>query len=170
VCGILRVALLRTSLPDVRLSDLQDPARMPLVLAFRDEVSRVVRPAEFSDLQGLIQRLSTGIQAALDKLDKQAKRDNRDEQPTGPGAAGLVLRLAPRPVFLAGREELLTGLEARIANYLGRSGSYAAARDLFAALLPVDERVLGPQHPHTLTARHQFTYWTERAERGPTVA
>ena len=84
---------------------------------------------------------------------------------------------------------------ARIANYLGSSGSYAAARDLqqqsrlthgsgssarstrtpwppaqprpldreagdpaaardlFAALLPVRERVLGPEHPDTLTAR-----------------
>jgi hypothetical protein len=68
-CGIPRVALLRTSIPDVRVSDLQDPARAPLVLGFRDEVTRQVRPAEFSDLQGLIQGLSTGIQGALDKLE-----------------------------------------------------------------------------------------------------
>ena len=39
-CSIPRVALLRTSIPDVRLSDLQDPARAPLMLAFRDEVAR----------------------------------------------------------------------------------------------------------------------------------
>ena len=109
-CGIPRVALLRTSIPDVRLSDLQDPARAPLVLAFRDEVADQVRPAEFSDLKGLIQGLSTGIQAALDKLDKREKR------PDGPVAVGRVLRLAPRPVFLAGREELLAGLEARLAG------------------------------------------------------
>ena len=32
-CGIPRVALLRTSIPDVSLSDLEDPARAPLVLA-----------------------------------------------------------------------------------------------------------------------------------------
>ena len=68
-CGIPRVALLRTSIPDVRVSDLQDPARAPLVLGFRDEVAGQVRPAEFSDLQGLIQGLSTGIQGALDKLE-----------------------------------------------------------------------------------------------------
>ena len=36
-CGIPRVALLRTSIPDVRLSDLQDQARAPLLLSFRDE-------------------------------------------------------------------------------------------------------------------------------------
>ena len=74
-CGIPRVALLRTSIPDVSLSDLAGSGSgWPLVSAFRDEVARQVRPAEFSDLQGLIQGLSTGIQGELDKL---AKRDER---------------------------------------------------------------------------------------------
>jgi hypothetical protein len=109
-CGIPRVVLLRTSIPDVRLSDLEDPARAPLVLAFRKEVARQVRPAEFSDLQGLIQGLSTGIQG---ELDKQARRDERQ---AGPVAASRALRLAPRPVFLAGREELLAELDARLAG------------------------------------------------------
>ena len=106
-CGIPRVALLRTSIPDVRLSDLQAPARAPLVLGFRDEVASQVRPAEFSDLQGLIQGLSTGIQNELDKLGKRSA----DQM-----AARRVLRLAPRPVFLAGRDELLAALEARLAG------------------------------------------------------
>src|SRR6516162_3938082 len=105
-CGIPRVALLRTSSPDVRVSDLLDPARAPLVLGFRDEVAREVRPAEFSDLQGLIQGLSTGIQA---ELDKQSPRADRDQ------AGGRVLRLAQRPMFLAGREELLAELADRLA-------------------------------------------------------
>ena len=112
-CRIPRVALLRTSLPDVRLSDLQDPARAPLVLAFRDEVARQVRAAEFSDLKGLIQGLSTGIQAALDKLDKQDKRQ------AGQMTAARALRLAPRPAFLAGREELLAELDARLTGNEG---------------------------------------------------
>ena len=60
--GIPRVALLRTSVPDVRLSDLLDPARAPLVAGFREEVAARVRAAEFSDLQGLVQGLSTGVQ------------------------------------------------------------------------------------------------------------
>ncbi len=109
-CGIPRVALLRTSIPDVRLSDLQDPARAPLVLGFRDEVASQVRPAEFSDLKGLVQGLSTGIQGELAKLDK------RDRRQAGPVAVPQALRLAPRPVFLAGREELLAQLEARLAR------------------------------------------------------
>ena len=85
-CGIPRVALLRTSVPDVRTSDLQDPARAPLVLGFRDEVASQVRPAEFSDLKGLIQGLSTGIQGELAKL---GKRDQAAGRPGGggPGAA-----------------------------------------------------------------------------------
>ena len=108
-CGIPRVALLRTSVPDVRLSDLQDPARAPLVAGFREEVAREVRAAEFSDLQGLVQGLSTGVPAELAKLEKrEEKRASRE--------AGLVLRVAPRPVFLAGRETLLAELDARLAG------------------------------------------------------
>src|SRR5215471_9136859 len=38
-CDIPRVALLRTSIPDVSLSDLADPQRLALVSAFRAEVS-----------------------------------------------------------------------------------------------------------------------------------
>ena len=106
-CGIPRVALLRTSSPDVRLSDLEDPARATLVLAFRAEVAREVRPAEFSDLGGLIQGLSTGIQGEL---------ATREKQQVGLVTAGRALRLAPRPVFLAGREELLAALEAQLAG------------------------------------------------------
>ena len=125
-CDIPRVALLRTSIPDVRLSDLQDPARTPLVLAFRDEVASTVRPAEFSDLKGLVQGLSTGIQGALDKLAKRDERDERDAPPSGQVAAGRALRLAPRPVFLAGREQLLAELDARLAGD-GRAGPRVAA-------------------------------------------
>ena len=108
---IPRVALLRTSIPDVSLSDLADPQRLALVSAFREEVTRAVRPAQFSDQEGLIQGLSTGVQAELDKLDTRS--------PAGRGAgrraAGPVLRLAPRPVFLAGREELLAALGTRLS-------------------------------------------------------
>ena len=69
-----------------------------------------MRAAEFSDLQGLIAGLSTGIQGELDKAGR------RDGGRAGAVAAGRVLRLAPRPVFLAGREELLAELEARLGG------------------------------------------------------
>jgi Domain of unknown function (DUF4062) len=102
--GIPRIALLRTSIPDVSLSDLADPQRLAMVSAFREEVGRAVRPAEFSDREGLIRGLSTGVQAELGK------------RPDGRRARGPVLRLAPRPPFLAGREELLAELDARLAG------------------------------------------------------
>src|SRR5215467_1292343 len=85
--GIPRIVLVRTSIPDVRLSEMENPERAALVLAFRDEVARAVRPAEFSDLQGLIQGLSTGILAELEKAGKR---------PDSLRAATPILRLAPR--------------------------------------------------------------------------
>jgi len=50
-----RVALLRTSIPDERLSDMDDPQKWARVRAFRAEVAGVVRAAEFGDLRGLVQ-------------------------------------------------------------------------------------------------------------------
>jgi len=44
-----------------------------------------------------------------------------------------------------------------------------AARDLFAALLPVYERVLSAEHPDTLAARHNLAAWTGHAG-DPTAA
>ena len=111
--GIPRVALLRTSIPDVSLSDIDDPAKSALVRSFRDEVGRAVRPAEFSDRAGLIQGLSTGVQAELAKL---ARRDQRERPAAGDRAAGVALRLAPRPGLLVGREGLLAELDARLAG------------------------------------------------------
>ena len=52
---------------------------------------------------------------------------------------------------------------ARIANYLGASGSYAAARDLQRRVLDARERVLGPEHPDTLAARAYLARWTGQA-------
>jgi tetratricopeptide (TPR) repeat protein len=66
--GIPRIALLRTSVPDVSLSDLLNPERAALINAFIEEVRGKVRPAEFRDPQGLIQALSTGVQGELEKL------------------------------------------------------------------------------------------------------
>ena len=40
-----------------------------------------------------------------------------------------------------------------LANWTGEAGDAATARDLFAKLLPVSERVRGPEHPDTLGAR-----------------
>ena len=52
---------------------------------------------------------------------------------------------------------------ARIANYLGSSGSFAAARDLQRKVVDAREHLLGTEHPHTLAARHCLANWTGRA-------
>ncbi len=52
---------------------------------------------------------------------------------------------------------------ARIADYLGSSGSYAAARDLERRVFNARVRVLGPEYPDTLTARLELDRWTGHA-------
>jgi Tetratricopeptide repeat len=48
----------------------------------------------------------------------------------------------------------------RIANYLGASGSYAAALDVWRAVTEAREHLLGPEHPETLSARQDLAHWT----------
>ena len=50
-----------------------------------------------------------------------------------------------------------------LASWTGQAGDAAGARDQYAALLPVRERVQGAEHPHTLTTRHNLAYWTGQA-------
>jgi len=126
--GKPRVALLRTSIPNISLSDMADPPRLALVQAFRDEVAGAVRTGEFADLRELVEQLSTGVLGELDKLQaelqkaqaEQAGRAQAEAEQMG-WPAGPMVRLAPRPVFLAGREELLAELNARLDGGAGES-------------------------------------------------
>ena len=52
---------------------------------------------------------------------------------------------------------------ARVASYLGRSGSYQAARELYRGVFDARVRALGPEHPDTLTARSNLALWTGEA-------
>ena len=63
--GLPRIALLRTSVPDINLSDLLDPSRIAKLQDFREEVGQALRPAEFADEAGLIHALSAGVQRTL---------------------------------------------------------------------------------------------------------
>ena len=56
----------------------------------------------------------------------------------------------------------LTG-RANLAHETGMAGDPAGARDQYAALLPILERVLGPEHPDALTARRDVANWTGEA-------
>jgi Tetratricopeptide repeat len=48
----------------------------------------------------------------------------------------------------------------RIADYLGHSGNYAAARDLQRQIVDALQRSSGNEHPGTLMARAGLAYWT----------
>ncbi len=56
-----------------------------------------------------------------------------------------------------------------LARWTGEAGDPAAARDLFARLLPTFEQVIGPQHPYTLATRHELARWTGQANGEPST-
>jgi hypothetical protein len=56
-----------------------------------------------------------------------------------------------------------SGGMARLAYYLGSSGSYSPARDLHRRVLDARERTLGPENPRTLITRANLAYWTGAA-------
>ena len=51
-----------------------------------------------------------------------------------------------------------------LARWTGEAGDAAGARDQYAALLPIMERVLGPGYPETLAARDSLAYWSQKAD------
>ena len=59
-------------------------------------------------------------------------------------------------------------LDARLAlaYWTGEAGNAAAAREQFAALLPVMQRVLGPGHPDTLATSRGLAAWTGAGDPG----
>ena len=60
---------------------------------------------------------------------------------------------------------LTSGGMRQIAQYLGSSGSWLAARDLWQLIAGAcrDDDAYGPEHPDSLAARNNLTFWTGRA-------
>ncbi|MFI9559796.1 tetratricopeptide repeat protein [Nonomuraea endophytica] len=52
-----------------------------------------------------------------------------------------------------------------LAYWTGRAGDGAAARAMYADLLPISEHVSGPEHPDTLITRANLAYWSDEAGR-----
>ena len=108
-------------------------------------------PDAEAELRALVQQ----SQAALPAERPSAASHTADAN----GAASAYAAGPEHPGALATRSEL--------AYSVGQAGDAAAARDQFAALLPVAERVLGPEHPDTLAARASLAYWTGQAGTRP---
>ena len=137
--GIPRIVLLRTSVPDIRLSDLFDSQKAALVRAFDEEVRREVRPAEFSDLKGLIQGLSTGVQSELDRLSRKPSRTRLEATRDDPRVLQIVATLTEE---LQRKNRLIDERETENVTLRGRVKELedqlhaAIARTLTAAAQP----------------------------------
>ena len=126
--GKPRVALLRTSIPDIGLSDVANPDRLRLIQSFREEVQRELRPAEFNDARGLIQALSTGVQSELQKLHRSAPTVSADD----PAVLGIIATLTRQ---IDSRDAENAALRRRVSE-LEDQLSAAIARTLTAAAQP----------------------------------
>ena len=51
-------------------------------------------------------------------------------------------------------------MRSNLGSCTGRAGDAAGARDQFAALLPIFERVLGAEHIDTLITHNNLARWT----------
>ena len=82
------------------------------------------------------------------------------DDPKQPGTWPVYALLLPhaRAALTADSDGLVL-----ITEYLGHSGSHAAARDLYQRVLEARVRVLDAEHPRTLTARGNLARWTGEA-------
>ena len=106
-------------LPQVFLSD---PVHGERQRAFRERVQDAGITVQRVDSPDRLEML---LFQALTSLQRTAGR--RGDRARVPGDAGVAVRLAPRPVYLAGREELLVGLDARLAAAGAGSGGAVRA-------------------------------------------
>ena len=104
-------------------------------------------PGAEAELRGFVQEIQTAPPAERLFASDHAVFANDDVSSYAAGPE--------HPGALATRSEF--------AYSAGQAGDAAAARDQFAALLPVAERVLGPEHPDTLAARASLAYWIGQA-------
>ena len=156
------VGQLRSEVAPVLVPLLEDPvAASDLIVALRRY--SLVTPA--GDGSVSVHELVQAVTA--DQMPAELAREWQE------AAAALVEAAIPGDTRLPGTWLVCTALlphaqavladdndgMARIADYLGSSGNYPAARDLQRRVLAARERVLGAEHPDTLTARCDLIGW-----------
>jgi WD40 repeat protein len=97
-------------------------------------------------------RLLDLIQRVLAAVGEQPLAEPARELPDSKGAETAVREDREEATRRAGGEAELNALQERADSAMAE-GDFAGARDQFAALVPIAERVLGPEDPQTLTAR-----------------
>ena len=98
-------------LPGVYLSD---PVHGERQRAFRDRVWDAGITVQLVDSPDRLELLL--FQALTTLRQAPEGREGRAAGPGGGGSEGMAVRLAPRPVYLAGREKLLAALKARLTG------------------------------------------------------
>ncbi len=156
--GLPRIALMRTSVPDIQHSDLLDSKRNLRLQAFHAEVRQTLRPAEFNDAADLIAALSAAVPRALraspDSADAAVRRPQAPS-PSHPGAPRATATSSDKsswwsslPGLLTGAAALITAIGGLIALFVGGEDEKAAPP---AALPPLAQP--GPATSPSLAPR-----------------
>jgi Tetratricopeptide repeat len=107
-------------------------------------------------------RLLDLIQRVLATAGEQAQTDRSAQEGADQAPAEAGRQAQEKARDKAGEKARQTNREKQ-AQAVGEAGDPAAARDQFAALLPMRERMSGAEHPMTLTARNNLARWTGEA-------
>lgn len=81
----------------------------------------------------------------------------------GPGTSSPCCYLSASECWAASTPDT-PATRGDLARFTGEAGDAAGARDQYAALLPVQERVLGLEHPEPQAAREKLAYRTDEAD------
>ena len=132
----------------LRRYSLLIPARETLVL-----VHRLVQAVTVDQMGADV--ASAWRQAAATLIEAAIPQDT-DSPETWPSCAALLPHAQitlPAP----------SGSMERIADYVGQSGSYNAAREILQKIMSTRARTLGAEHPDHLRAWHDLARWTGKA-------
>ena len=105
------------------------------------------------------EQLRSGSRASWPRGANSPTRPGRRETRTPHGISSPRYCLSPNARLGPEHPDTLAA-RASLAYWIGQAGDAVAARDRFAALLPVAERILGPEHPDTLVNRHNLANFT----------
>ena len=130
--------------------------RYSLISAPRDGRVSVHRLVQAITLDQLPEEDRIAWRRAAAMVIETAVPDDPGDPATWPTFAALV------PHAQAALDPATNGM-FRTAQYLGRLGSYAAARDLVRQVFDARERSRGAEQLGTLIARAELAYWTGRA-------
>ena len=141
-------------------------------LAVRDAIAALRRYSLITPAGDGLVSVHRLVQAVtIDQMPAASAREWRD------AAAAVIEAAIPgdpaQPETWSGFAALLPHAQAaltddsdgisRMAAYVGHSGNYPAARDLWQRVLDMRLLVRGPEHPDTLFARASLAYWTGEA-------